>query len=157
MNHTPAFRYPHPLGHTIPSDHADPAGFVGPSYYPVLQEHPTPERIAVNFMHYAEVVVTQQDGIWVHGLGWQTGTSGLCFSPGRKWGEFPDALTATLYAWERIAHDIDHRHRPEDGHRSRLTIALLDQVRSKVAAILLHCAVCPPASWGTSAQLALFP
>lgn len=154
---TPAFRFPAPLKHSIPYDFTDPNGFVGPSYYPVLQEYTATDEVNVSILYYASVRIDQQDGIWVHGMSWQTGTSGCCFAPGRKWGEFPDALTATLYAWERIAHDLDTRHPPDTEQHTRQLVSLLTKVRAKVAHLLHQAGQLPPPSWAASAQLELFP
>jgi hypothetical protein len=156
MNHTPAFRFPHPLAHSIPADYTDPAGFVGPSYYPVLQDNTDTDEVRLHCTYYAAISIAQQDGIWVHGLHWQTNTNGLGFSPGRKWGEFPDALTATLYAWERIAHDLHHRHSDPRYPPTKLMTALLDQVRQKAAKLLLASGLHPPSIWSSSNQLELF-
>ena len=106
-----AFRFPTKLAHTIPADYrdTDPEAlrqYVGPRHYPVVQDpHPT-GHISVDTYTHATVYVLQQDGHWVHGLDVTTRAGGGGFHPSRKWGEFPDEYTATLYAWESVEHRL---------------------------------------------------
>lgn len=65
--------------------------------YPVLSDY---EVVPVyrEGPYVMDALIGRQDGRWVAGIRFKSGTSGHYFAPGRKWGEFATRDNALLWA-----------------------------------------------------------